>query len=208
MNKNTKLGVTVGLLLALVVVWNFVANDAAGAFHPKPKKASPAQAHKVAIANIPKTMGPDKAPVTIVVYLNETNSCHTPSVTVLKQVVDTYPNEVRVEVKDTRDPGVQAAASKAKIGCEMGITVNGRNTFRLPGKGVITFSGPIESGKHFAQSDLALVLDRMILEKTGKPAVHAVTAAALVEAATPAGETNPPVAGALPAAQPASTPAR
>ena len=195
MTKNTKLGLTIGALLALIVVWNFVANDAAGAFHAK-VKPKVNDAHKAAsMANIPKTMGPATAPVTIVVFLNTTNSCHTPSVGVLKTVVETYPDQERVEVKDTKDPKVAAAASKAKIGCEMGMTVNGRNTFRLPGKGVVTFSGPIESGKHFAESDLALVIDRMILEKTGKPARHAqVAETAPAAPAAPAQADAPPTA--------------
>ncbi len=198
MTNNTKLGLGIGTLLALVVAWNFVANDAAGAFHPKAKAKTDAQHKEKASADIPKSMGPAKAPVTIVVYLNGTNSCHTPSVAVLKQVVETYPDQVRVEVQDTRDPKSAAAASKAKIGCEMGLTINGRNTFRLPGKGVVTFSGPIESGNHFAESDLALVIDRMILEKTGKPALHAEVPEA---AATPA---QPGVGAPVP--QPATTP--
>jgi hypothetical protein len=177
MSNSTKFGIGIVVLLLLVPLWNFIAEGAAGAFHPKEKPKTEAPKHEAAVP-LPKSMGPATAPVTITVFLKSSNSCHMPSVDLLRKIVNRYPGQVRVVVKDTQDPKVAAKASQAKIGCEMGMLINGRNLFRLPGKGAVTFNGPLDSGKDFTQSDLAMVIDRLILEKTGKPARHADVPAA------------------------------
>lgn len=171
--NRTKTAIIVVILALLIPAWNFIAHGAAGVFKPKPKPDLHTHAQRPHQMQVPKPVGPEKAPVKVTVFINSANPCHTESIEALKRLPEEYPDQVRVVFKDTRDPANAKAAAEAKIGCEMGLLVNGRMAFRLPGKGLVMFQGPLMGGGHGVNmGDLRLVIENQVKEKTGRPARH------------------------------------
>jgi hypothetical protein len=169
--NRTKTVIAAIVLVLLIPAWNFIAHGAAGVFKPKPKLEEHTEASNPHRIEIPSPLGPEKAPVTVTAFVNSMNSCHAESVEMLKRLVAEYPNQVRVVFKDTKDPANAKAAAEAKIGCEMGVLVNGRMAFRIPGKGLVMFQGPLSGGGHGVNlDDLRLVVESQVKEKTGRPA--------------------------------------
>lgn len=175
MSDRVKVGIVIGVLVLLVPAWNFVANGAGGAFHPKPKpvlNASASNKPPGEAVKYPPSLGPKKAPVTITMFVNGHNSCHQESVDILEKLVKEYPKEVRVAFEDTSSKKGSKLAEAHKISCEAGLVVNGRTAFRLPGKlGVVILDGPLDKG-HYTLAQLREVIEQQIKEKTGKPAVR------------------------------------
>ncbi|MCX7599813.1 MAG: hypothetical protein N2512_13230 [Armatimonadetes bacterium] len=171
-SNNTKTAIVVIALILVIPMWNFIAHGAAGVFKSKPKTEEHTQPAKPQHIEVPKPIGPEKAPVKVTVFINSANPCHAETINALKQLPQEYPNQVRVVFKDTKDPANAKAAAEAKIGCEMGLLVNGRMAFRLPGRGLVMFQGPLMGGAGHGvnMNDLHLVIESQVKEKTGRPA--------------------------------------
>ncbi len=168
MSDRTKIAIIVAVLVALVPLWNFVAEGAGQVFHPKKTQHEELEETQPKI-KLPVFRGPEGAPVVIRAYLSGSNPCHITSISMLEQLAEEYPDQVRVEVYDKDDPKVAEEADRVKIGCEMGILVNGRGAFNVPGRGVIMLQGPVDSSHDYTMKDLRLIVEREIRAKTGKP---------------------------------------
>lgn len=191
--SRTQTAIIVLTLVLLIPAWNFIAHGAAGVFKPKPKLEEHNQPAKPQHIEVPKPVGPEKAPVKITVFINSANPCHAETIEALKQLPAEYPDQVRVVFKDTKDPANAKAAAEAKIGCEMGLLVNGRMAFRLPGRGLIMFQGPLMGGGHGVNmNDLRLVVESQVKEKTGRPAKRVPTTTPASQ--SPEQAQNPPAA--------------
>jgi hypothetical protein len=175
-SDKAKAALVVLVLVALVPLWNFVGNDAAKAFHTKPvsKPSEPLKAGEMQRFHMPSHLGPKKAPVVITVYLNSRNSCHAESIDIVKQYVAEYPGQVSAVFKDLGNKKNLAEASDRKIGCEMGILINDHLALHVPGKGLITFQGPLNMGHGWTRDDVRAAIESQILSKTGKPAKRVI----------------------------------
>jgi len=168
MSDRAKIGIVVAVLIALVPLWNFLSEGAAAVFAPKHKHHDTHEEAKPQI-ELPVVEGPKDAPVKITAYLSGSNPCHMTSITMLQQLAAEYPDQVRIEVYDKDDPAVAKEAERVKIGCEMGILINGRGAFNIPGRGIVMFQGPVDSSHDYTIDDLRLIVEKIIREKTGKP---------------------------------------
>jgi len=168
MSDRTKIGIVVAVLIALIPLWNFLAEGAAAAFHPK-KKIEPTHQEDKPLIQLPIIKGPKGAPVEITAYLSGNNPCHMTSITMLEQLAEEYPDQVRIEIYDKDKPDVAKEAERVKIGCEMGILINGRGAFNLPGRGIVMLQGPVDASHDYSLEDLRLIVERIIRSKTGKP---------------------------------------
>ena len=173
MSERTKVGLVVTTLILIVVGWNFVANGAAEVFKPKKKTEDKTQAeHKEKtpaelLGGTSVSMGPKDAPVQILVLLGMQNSCHSDSVKIFTDIFREYRGQVRVVFKDMNSPDAAKLADASKMGCELGILINGRSAYKLPGRGIVTFIGPANMGKDYTLPDLYKVIDMIIERKTG-----------------------------------------
>jgi hypothetical protein len=170
MSEKTKLAIVAAVLLALVPLWNFVAQGAGGVFRALKNKQSKAHAHEAAeqMPKLPIKIGQPGAVVKITAFVDGGNPCHAPTVEALKNLAQEYsPQQVALEILDRRDAKVAAAAAKAKIGCEMGVLVNGRTVHRVPGRGLVFFQGAFQEEHNWSPEDLRAVVDSIIEKKTG-----------------------------------------
>ena len=175
MTDNSKVSVGVAALVVVLVGWHFAAYGAADVFKPgKPKDTSEtqesakAQTPAEALEGQPRELGPADAAVIIHVLLSMGNTCHTDSIALFRKVADEYKGQVRVVFADMADPKIAKLADANKIGCEMGLLINGRAAFKVPGRGVVLFQGPAQMAKDYSLDDLHLVVDDLIRKKTGK----------------------------------------
>lgn len=196
MTDSTKVGIGVAVLVISLVAWHFAAYGAGDVFvkaataakaedtapaDETPKAQTPAEV----LEGQPREVGPADAPVTIKVLLGMTNTCHTDSVAVFRGLADEYKGQVRVIFADMADPEIAKAAEAAKIGCEMGILINGRSVFRIPGRGLVMFQGPTQMAHDYSLDDLHLVVDDLIRKKTGKDPLRTAHQTAPAASATP-----------------------
>ncbi|MBC7286751.1 MAG: hypothetical protein H5T86_01660 [Armatimonadetes bacterium] len=169
MSDRAKVALVVGALLALIPLWNFIAEEAANAFRPKQAHEAEHQEHaKEPTIRLPVKEGPPTAVVKVEAFLSGGNPCHHASVDMLRRLAEEYPGQVRVEVYDRADPAAKQRAERLKIGCEMGIVINGRGAFNIPGKGIVMFQGPVDASHDYNIADLRMVVEMLIRQKTGK----------------------------------------
>ena len=191
MSDRAKLGIVIVALVLLVPLWNFLTAGSAKVFkaatqpkrthgHPPPEDTTtPAQLLSQLGTH---RFGPEDAIVRVTVLMNLNNSCHTESVRGLKKLQEEYGDQVCVEFLDMADPEAAKLADVNKIGCEMGILVNGRGAFQLKNGRFVTFQGPIDSTHDYSLNDLKQVINMLIEKKTGHPPV--------LTSATPASSTS------------------
>jgi hypothetical protein len=181
--KNSKKSLVAAVVLFLVC-WTVYAYHATSQENAKvlqkaldKKKAQSANTHgkDSTPAEIPKPVGPEDAPAKIEVFVNGGNSCHSDTVTTIRNIADEepYKGKVRISFVDTTDPANKKKAANAKIGCDAGLLVNGKSAMRIPGHGeagLVIFTGPIGQ-KNYTMADLKAGLDIVIKEageKKGK----------------------------------------
>jgi hypothetical protein len=184
------------------------ARTAAEAKHTGTVKGTPGVAHKSrpgtpAAFALPGSSGPADAPVKVEVFLDLTNSCHEANL-VLKALAKVYGKQVRLTWLDMSQPAVSMRADKLALGCNAGLTVNGKVNMVLDtpkGKRVVAFRGPIDSGK-FLTSDVYSAINTVLNRKGLKVPALAVEQAARVSTPTrpgPGGPSHPPDPSHLPA---------
>ncbi len=194
--------VVVGVVLA-AAVWNVLSESATDIFKPaKPPEGQASTAEQKTytptelLKDIPNhQLGPKDAPVVVRVLMAMHNPCHAESVNIFRDLYKEYQGQVRVVFSDTADPEVAKIADTSKIGCEMGLLINGKAAFKIPGKGLIMFQGPANMGHGYNMDDLYLVIDKLIKDKTGKPPKRA-------SAKTSSGDAPASAAPAQPRAEP------
>lgn len=147
-----------------------VAAATAAAKNPPPDKhAGPAA------FTIPPHSGPKTAPVKVEVFINNSNSCHAGSVDPMKDLQKVYGGLVRMEWYSTNDPKVSARADALKLGCEAGLSVNGKAEAQVErdgGKVLVSFRGP--SGDKYRIEDLYRVVNSELKAKGKTPPAGAV----------------------------------
>jgi hypothetical protein len=192
MKDSTKIGIAVAAMIIAAALWNVYSEGAAHIFisrKPEEKKASDAvheQTPADLLKNVPDhRFGPKNAPVVIKVLMAIDNSCHTASVTRFKELQQEYGDQVCVMFLSMADPEVAKLADTSKIGCEMGILINGKSAFKIEGRGLVLFQGPADMGKDYSMDDVRLVVDKIIKEKTGKPPVKKAPQQEACETCTP-----------------------
>lgn len=119
---------------------------------------------------LPKPMGTKTAPIKVRVFITSDNTCDTSTLTAMEQVHKKYAGKVYIEFADLLDEKVKKEADKLKIGCKSGLTINGKNRFFLPGrglKGTIMFDGPVGQ-KNYKGEDIEAVV-QFLLEHPEKP---------------------------------------
>ncbi len=148
MSRTAKLGVVaVGLLvLAVVVNWamGYTLEDVLHAYAPR-HQWQPRPLMARLRGELPKPKGPEDAPVKITVFAMSASECPFPLLQMLDEAYKKYPNVLRIVYKDMTDPEIHKLALEHKIGCLMGVLINGKNQFRFPGREgfeVVMFQGP------------------------------------------------------------------
>lgn len=178
MSDHAKIGIAVAVLLVLVPLWNFLAAGSAEVFKKatSPKKTlelrhshSYGEASREDLSKLPERLGPEDAPVTVTVVLDFDNPCHVPSVGQLKKLHAEYGDQVSIRFLNRADPRVAAFADMHKIGCEMGLLINGQGAYRLSNGRFVTFQGPLDMGGKYTTDDIRTVIDMLIEKKTGHP---------------------------------------
>jgi len=156
-------GIAVAALLLSIPAWNIISAGGSKALRAKRHHHHHHSATKAKVEMPPK-VGPDDAPVKITVFASSKNECHGPSIEYFKKLAEDYKGKVQVIFKDTTDPEVAAAAANARIGCEMGILINGRLAHRLQDGRFVVFTGPLGSHE-WTEQDLKAVIELLLKQK-------------------------------------------
>ncbi|NLC58316.1 MAG: hypothetical protein GX774_15895 [Armatimonadetes bacterium] len=125
MTRLKKLLLTALGLLVVAVVVNLT--DPTRSLVRLAKRETTVQAQVAQRFGTPKELRPygnESAKVKLIVYVQSTNHCHQPTVTMCQRIAKAVPKRVRVEFVDTITPE-GAKAAKQKFQCETGILVNG-----------------------------------------------------------------------------------
>jgi hypothetical protein len=141
-------------------------------------KTDEAAGHGSAAAfELPANTGPAAAPVKVVVFVNDTNSCHQGS-TSLKEIQDIYGKLLRLEWRSMSDAESAELSDKLKIGCEAGLVINGKIEVELEKNGgqvLTSFRGPV--GDKYKVSDVYRAINKVLQEKGKQPPAAAATKA-------------------------------
>jgi hypothetical protein len=98
---------------------------------------------------VPAPIGPDDAPVVIGAYVDAGDPCHADTLTVLAQIQSEYAEHVRLEFRSMADEAMKQEATEAGIGCQAGLTINGKSkvTWEVAGEEhTARLDGPV--GEH------------------------------------------------------------
>jgi hypothetical protein len=149
----------------------------AAAKSAKEKTAQAEGKSKPDIFKLPANSGPAEAPVKVEVFLNTSKECQNVDIS-LRQIPEIYGDLVRLEWSSMSDPKVQTRADKMKLGCEAGMTVNGKiesEVERNGGRVTLSLRGPI--GEKYKPSDLYTLINRELKAKGKEPPAAALTKA-------------------------------
>lgn len=110
-------------------------------------------------------LGSEKAKVRIRVFAGFQNHCHALTMDTFEALGKAAPELLRVEFVNTNSEEGRRAAQQAKVNCEAGLLINGRQRFELE-DGPIEFHGPLGMGlsPHLVKK----VLDHELRQQYGK----------------------------------------
>lgn len=140
--------------------------------------AAPDKGHQKPAFALPTATGPTTAPVKVEVFINNSNTCHQPSVEPMRDLQTVYGKLLRTEWYSTIDPKQSARADKLQIGCEAGVVIDGKvekQVNRNGGKMLLSFRGP--TGDKYKLEDLYTVINMELTAKGKKPPATALARA-------------------------------
>jgi hypothetical protein len=126
---------------------------------------------------LPPNSGPVGAPVKVEIFINDTNSCHEAS-TSLTEIQKIYGPLVRLEWWAMSDPKVAQRSDRLDIGCEAGLTIDGKLELELEkngGRVLVSFRGPV--GDKYHPSDVYRAINEALRRKGKTPPAAAVAKA-------------------------------
>ena len=124
------------LFLAVVVNLDSIGKIARGEKSPKSIVMGMTAAHEGGFGGwkVPPNSGAKTAKVTVEVFVNESDSCHTQTFLLGQALSTVDPKRIRVVWVNTRSgPKAIARREQVKLGCEQGIAVDGQTKFKVPG---------------------------------------------------------------------------
>jgi len=151
MSRVAKLGIVAGVLLvvAIVVHWalDYSLGDVLHGYEPEFMWKDVFDPELARVAELPDAMGPEDAPVELTVFAAGPIGCPQPLMDLIDNAYEQYPGVLHIVYKDMRDKEIHKLAEEHKIGCFMGVLVNGKNKFTIPGREskygeVVMFDGP------------------------------------------------------------------
>ncbi len=98
-------------------------------------------------AKLPEPRGPEDAPVKITVFAEGPLGCPEPLMRMIDRTYEEYPGVLCIVYKNMRDEEIRKLAEEHKLACLMGILINGKSKFTIPGRKskygeVVMFDGP------------------------------------------------------------------
>lgn len=150
MSRSIKAGAIVIGLLMIIAVTHTVTNSTLDDLAPQKKKTptttTTEENHgEKGTVQLPEPMGSPDALVKVRVYVTSDNDCDTSTLDKMKDLAKKYGDAIYVTFGDMLDKDTLKEAQLAKIGCKSGLTINGKNKFILPErglKGAILLDGP------------------------------------------------------------------
>ena len=123
-----------------------------------------------ALFPLPKSSGPQDAPVKLDIYVNNSKDCHEGSVSMLNPLQHTYGKLLRVEWHNVHDPKLAKQIESLKIACEAGLVINGKVEQVVEsngGKTLVSFRGPV--GEKYKIDEVYGAINGCLIAKGKKP---------------------------------------
>jgi hypothetical protein len=171
MDRGTKITLIIVALVAILAfsqsltggkLTDLVSNRAKAAAAANGVPAS--EAHGQKKVELPKPAGNPSAPVKVRVFVTSDNTCDTSTIKAMEKLTTKYPGKVYVEYADLLNEKVKKEADRVKIGCKSGLTINGKNRFFIPSRGLngtIMFDGPVGQ-KNYRPDDVEAVIELLL----------------------------------------------
>ena len=160
MDRSYKIALLVVLLLAVVGVFNELTGTGDDTTDPvvKEEKEPPT------FVELPEPLGPEDAAVIVKSYVTSTNDCTLKTINQLLGLSKDFGDDVRIEFGDLAKPEVLKEARDVKVGCQSGITINGKTRYIVPeaglSGGVIDMNGLM--GEKYTIKDIKKIIAYLI----------------------------------------------
>jgi hypothetical protein len=128
-------GLPVLLVVAALVNLDSIVKIARHQKSPKSILTGKTDGHGGGLANwkVPPDSGAKAAKVTVEIFVNEGDSCHTETYLLGRALSTIDPKRIRVVWRNTKgNPKAIARRDQVKLGCEQGLAVDGQTKFQMP----------------------------------------------------------------------------